>query len=213
MRLALLGFGLLALVHLTAQLVQPGGPTADLTQVLLMPLLALTVALRARLDRRLVQLTLAALFFSWLGDSVPRALAGDASFLAMVGCFLLAQVAYALAFWPHRADSVLGRPWLVAPYVLAGVGLVWWCADGAGPLLVPVIVYAAVLAVMAVLATGLGPRGAVGGALFLVSDGLIALRAFADVDLAGHHFWVMLTYVTAQVLLVDAVLQKSANDS
>jgi uncharacterized membrane protein YhhN len=210
MRLALLAFGFVALVHLGAQVFQPGGPTADFTQVLLMPLLAMALATRARLDRPVVVLALAALFFSWLGDSVPKVLDGDASFLAMVALFLVAQVIYAAAFWRYRAQSVLSLPVLAAPYAIAGIGLVWWCAEGAGSLLVPVIVYAAALVAMAVLATGLGPRGGLGGALFLVSDALIALRAFADLDLPGHGFWVMLTYIGAQVLLVDAVTQKAA---
>lgn len=210
MQLALLGFGVVALVHLGAVLVQPGGATADTTQVLLIPLLAMTLVARARLDRPLVQLALAALFFSWLGDSVPRILTGDAAFLAMVGLFLVAQVIYAVAFWPHRAASLLARPLLVVPYVVAGIALVWWCAEGAGSLLGPVIGYAAALVTMAVLATGLGSRGGVGGVLFVVSDALIAVRAFADAELAGHSFWVMLTYIAAQVLLVDAVLAESA---
>lgn len=210
MQFALLAFGLVALVHLGAQVFQPGGPTASVTQVLLMPLLAMALVARARLDLRLVHLALAALFFSWLGDSVPRILTGDAAFLAMVGCFLVAQVVYAVAFWPHRAGSVLRRPPVLALYVLAGAGLVWWCAEGAGSLLVPVILYAAALVAMAVLATGLGPRGALGGVLFLVSDALIAVRAFADVAPPGDHFWVMLTYIAAQVCLVDAVIRRAA---
>jgi uncharacterized membrane protein YhhN len=213
MQFALLAFGLAALVHLGAQVFQPGGPTADLTQALLMPLLAMSLVTRARLDRPLVRLTLAALFFSWLGDTVPRALTGDASFMAMVGCFLLAQITYAIAFWPHRRDSVVARPALLAPYVVAGLGLVWWCADGAGSLLVPVIAYAAALVAMAALATGLGRSGTFGGLLFLLSDAMIAVRAFTDVDLPGQAFWVMLTYIAAQVLLVDAVLTTTRSGS
>ena len=59
---------------------------------------------------------------------------------------------------------------------------------------------------MAVLATGLGWVAGIGGALFFVSDSLIALRAFADVTLPAHGFWVMLTYIVGQTLLVLAVV-------
>ena len=53
-------------------------------------------------------------------------------------------------------------------------------------LLVPVLVYGACLGTMAVLSTGVNQVTAVGGALFLVSDGLIALDAFAPgFDLHG----------------------------
>ena len=45
-------------------------------------------------------------------------------------------------------------------------------------MLVPVLVYGACLGTMAVLSTGVNRLTAVGGALFLVSDGLIALDAF-----------------------------------
>ena len=47
--------------------------------------------------------------------------------------------------------------------------------------------------------------------MFLVSDALIALRAFADVELPAHSFWVMLTYVFGQALLVAAVRDTTAD--
>ena len=81
-------------------------------------------------------------------------------------------------------------------YVAAVVALVLACVGGAGALLVPVLVYGACLGTMAVLSTGVNRVTAVGGALFLVSDGLIALDAFAPgFDLPGQDFWVMSTYV------------------
>ena len=51
--------------------------------------------------------------------------------------------------------------------------------------------------------------GGAGGAVFMLSDSLIALDAFADLALPGHGFWVMLTYVLGQVLLVVAVRNQS----
>jgi hypothetical protein len=60
---------------------------------------------------------------------------------------------------------------------------------------------------MAVLATGLGWVAGIGGALFFLSDSFIALRAFADVTLPAHGFWVMLTYILGQTLLVLAVVR------
>ena len=74
-------------------------------------------------------------------------------------------------------------------------------------MLAPVLVYGACLGTMAVLATGVNLPTAVGGGLFLVSDGLIALDAFAaGFDLPGQDVWVMATYVLAQVLIVAGVL-------
>lgn len=207
-RVALLALALVTLVHLVAQLTGPSA-LADGTQVLLMPLLAAALWLETTSPRsRLVTLTLVALGLSWLGDSAPQLASGDAAFLVLVGFFLLAQVTYIAAFLPYRARSVLHvrRPLLLL-YVAAVAGLVAACAPGAGGMLVPVLVYGACLGTMAVLATGVNLPTAVGGATFLVSDGLIALDAFASgFDLPGQDFWVMATYITAQVLIASGVL-------
>ena len=178
----LLAFALVAVVHLVAQLTG-GESVADGTQVLLMPLLAGVLWCETASPRgRLVSLVLAALGLSWLGDSAPRLASGDAAFLLMVGFFLLAQLAYIAAFWPFRGRSVLHlhRVRLLG-YLAVVVALVGACAGGADELLVPV----------------------------LVSDGLIALDAFVPgFGLPAHGFWVMVTYVVAQALLVAGVLRE-----
>ena len=201
-------FVAVALLHLGAQL-SGGDDVADATQVLLMPVLAAVLWLQSAAPRsRLVVLTLVALGLSWLGDSAPRLTDGDAAFLVMVGFFLLAQVAYIVAFLPYRAHSVLHvrRPLLLC-YVLAVVALVLACVGGAGEMLVPVLLYGTCLGAMAVLSTGVNRFTAVGGALFLVSDGLIALDVFVPAfGLPAQGFWVMSTYVAAQALLVGGVL-------
>jgi len=194
-------------VHLGAQ-VADAGALADVTQCLLMPVLAGVLVVATRWPRGyVVSWALAALGASFLGDAVPRVLTGDAAFLAMVGCFLLAQVAYVVAFAPRARRSVVHtRPLWLAAYALVLVVLVAACAPHAGTLLVPVAVYGGVLTAMAVLATGLGPVGAAGGAVFLVSDALIALGRFVPAwDLPGHDVWVMSTYAAGQALLVVAV--------
>lgn len=136
---------------------------------------------------------------------MPRFLRGEASFLAMVGFFLLAQIVYVVVLWAVRRRSVLSRSLLVLPYLGVWFLVISACAAGAGPLLVPVGVYGAALVAMAALSTGLGRWGGVGGAIFLVSDVLIALHAFAGLTLPGHDVWVMSTYVLGQTLLVLAV--------
>lgn len=201
-------FVVLSVAHLVAQLAG-AGPVATVTQWLLMPALA-AVVLRgaARPRSRLTRMSLLALGFSWLGDSVPSLFAGDTRFLTMVGLFLCAQVTYAVAFWPTRARSVLRRP-VVAAYVGAFSILLATCAPGAGSLLVPVVCYGLCLTFMAVLATGVHPLTAVGGAVFLVSDGLIALDAFAGwYDPPVPSFWVMATYLAGQALIAAGVLAR-----
>lgn len=213
MRPALAALAAVTVVHLASQLVEPEALWADATQVLLMPLLALVLLTGTTSPRsRLVRLVLVALVFSWLGDTVPRFLDGDAGFLAMVGCFLLAQLAYVVAFWPWRHRSVAARWPLLAPYVLALLVLLVLVGREAGALLAPVVVYGTALTAMAVLATGLGRVAGVGGAIFMVSDSLIALEAFADLELPAHGFWVMLTYVLGQALLVKGVLDVAGSE-
>lgn len=210
-------FALVSLVHLAAQLVDAGfgdagfvdaGAVANVSQWLIVPLLAAALTAATPPPRtRLVRLVLLALAFSWLGDTAPDAFVGDTAFLVMVGCFLCAQVAYIAAFLPYRDRSLLRRP-AVACYVLAVLLLVVACAPGAGALLVPALVYGLCLGAMAVLSTGLGPVAGAGGALFLLSDAMIALGAFADwFTPPAEGFWVMATYIAGQALLVSGTLR------
>lgn len=206
---ALALLALACLVNLYAELTDAES-LASATKWLLMPLLAGVLWSESpRPPSRLVSLTLLALFFSWLGDNAPALTSEDAGFLVMVGFFLLAQVVYIAAFWPTRHTSVARRPILVAPYVAAIAALVALCFEGAGALLAPVLVYGLCLGTMAVLATGVHPLTAVGGAVFLGSDALIALGQFADgVSIPEQGFWVMLTYVVGQALIVLGVLAR-----
>lgn len=201
-------------VHLAAQLLERDA-LSDVTQVALMPLLAGALLAQAPAPRdRRVTGTLVALGLSWLGDAVPRLLDGDAAFLAMVGFFLLAQLSYIAAFWPDRSTSVAGRRrWLVAPYAVLTLVLVALCADEAGALLPAIAVYAGCLATMAVLATGVHRWAAVGGVVFLLSDGLIAVDAFTSLAPPASSFWVMLTYVVGQTLLSAGVLARHTDRS
>nr|WP_281065163.1 lysoplasmalogenase [Brachybacterium sacelli] len=160
----------------------------------------------------LVRLALGALGLSWLGDSAPRLAPESLSFLVMVAFFLGAQVVYALAFWPYRHRCLLTRPVLATPYLLAAAAIVLVCAPSAGVLLPAIAVYSAAIVMMAVLASGLGRLGTVGGAVFVVSDSLIALDVFGVLTLPAQGFWVMITYLLAQLLLMLAVRGAAAED-
>ena len=100
-------------------------------------------------------------------------------------------------------DSPRGRssssPWYVAFLALLGPHL--------GGLLVPVAVYGAVLGTMAALAGGRGGVIAVGGALFVVSDSVLALGRFLPgYEFALHDLVVMSTYLAAQGLIAWGVV-------
>ena len=131
---------------------------------------------------------------------------GEGWFLAGLGAFLVAQLTYAVAFWPSRADSVLARPLLTLPYLAVLVGLLAALWGDLGDLRVPVTVYAVVIVSMAVLATGVGRLVGIGAGLFVASDALIALDTVAGlVRLPAHGFWVMVTYLAAQLLIAAGV--------
>ncbi|AYA26351.1 lysoplasmalogenase [Rhodococcus rhodochrous] len=201
-------FAIVAAAHLVFQVLAPDSAFTDVSQWFLMPLLALGLVLVTSAPRdRLVVGTLVALGFSWLGDTAPDLVEGDASFLVLVGFFLCAQLTYIVAFRPYRRSSVVRtRPWVVGLYALAVIAMVAVCASAAGILVVPMAVYASCLAAMAVLATGLNRTAAVGAMLFVVSDALIAARAFVDADLPAVGLWIMATYIAAQALIVRGVL-------
>jgi uncharacterized membrane protein YhhN len=67
---------------------------------------------------------------------------------------------------------------------------------------IPVVVYSAALLAMSLAALDSGsPRTAVGGALFLASDTLLALEKFGGLHLPAQEGLVMATYTSAQALL------------
>lgn len=159
------------LVHLTGQIFARHSFITEVSQVLLMPALAailLSATVKPRM--RIVKLGFVALFFSWVGDTLPRFMSGDDGFLAMVGGFLVAQCVYIIAFAPYRRRSILTKPLYVAPYIAAVILLLALCFDGAGTLFIPVALYGVVIVAMAILATGLSTTGTIGGIVFLVSD-------------------------------------------
>lgn len=106
---AAIAFVVVTLIHLGAQATAPGGVLADLTQVLLVPVLAwFLLATTPAPPSRPVRLALLALGLSWLGDTLPRfADEGSTTGLAlMLGCYLLAQVVYAVVLRGTGLDRV-----------------------------------------------------------------------------------------------------------
>lgn len=223
----------LTCVHLLAQLLAGDGGraavVADLTQVALMPaLVVVLLVLAPRPFSRLVRLVALALGFSWLGDTLPRLSHGSAvvewlgwtgwpldGFVLMVLGFWCAQVTYVVAFWPYRARSLVRDrlAWSLAGLCAAGLGLL--VARSAPVLVVPVVGYACTLVAMALLAPGVSRWAGWGAALFVLSDALIGVRAFAGAGLLDHAVveqWgpvvVMATYVGGQALLVRGVLHR-----
>ncbi|KGN34741.1 hypothetical protein N802_01365 [Knoellia sinensis KCTC 19936] len=200
----------MVLVHLVAQWRDADG-VANATQWLAVPCLVVALVAQTRLGSRLARLTAAGLVWSWVGDTLPDFVPEAVSFIVLMGAFLVAHVFFIAGFWPWRRESLLHSriAWV---YGAAAVVLVVACAPEAGPLAVGVAVYAAALAVMALLAAGIDRLAGIGGVLFVVSDALIAIRTFVPwVQVPENGFLVMATYLAALLLMILGVLRRLAS--
>ncbi len=195
-------FAALGAVHLIALAAHLDG-VHHLTKPALMPVLALHAAARGA-PRPL----LAALLFGCGGDTLLQ-LDDQAAFLAGMGSFAVGHVCYLVLFARHR--SKIGAP---RAYALgAAYGLAWlvtvallWPGLESG-LRLPVAAYALLLTVMALGATRVGVRTALGGLLFLLSDTLIASGLADWPQPPAPQLCVMVTYLGAQYLLTDGLLR------
>jgi uncharacterized membrane protein YhhN len=202
LRRALLGaFALAALADLAS--LAAGHDAGHLVaKPLLMPLLAAHAALSGA-----PRLLVAALLCGWggdvllLSDAEPAFLAGMASFAAGHVCYLLLFRAYGHQDAHHS-------------HLLAGYGVVLTATLAAlwpglpADLRVPVAGYSLLLTAMAYRAgTRFGRTAGAGGALFVLSDTLIATGVADWPQPPRPDLWIMLTYIAAQYLLVTGTLK------
>ncbi|MFB6701586.1 lysoplasmalogenase [Streptomyces rubiginosohelvolus] len=171
---------------------------------LLMPLLAGYAALRGA-----PRLLVAALLFGWGGDVFLLA-DNDLAFLVGMGSFAVGHVCYLTLFGRGEgrgrapAPLVTGAGYAVVLVVF--LVLIW--PDLSADLRIPLTGYSLLLTAMAWRAGVFGPYAAAGGALFLLSDALIATGIAEWPQAPAPDFWVMLTYIAAQALLTLGVLTK-----
>jgi uncharacterized membrane protein YhhN len=161
-----------------------------LTKPLLMPVL---MTGRDRPTRR-------ALALGGAGD-VALLGGGETAFTAGLGSFLAGHVAWIIAVRQRPGGGYLrARPLLAAPHLAAFGALNAYLWKRTGKDRLPVIAYSTALLAMSVTALDSGsPRTAAGGALFLVSDALLAVEKFGGVHLPAHEG--LATYASAQALL------------
>jgi len=215
-RATLLAFApylVLSVVHV-AVLVAGFDEAARATKLLLMPALALAVVLTARPLRGAapVRLLLVAIGFSWGGDALLN-IPGDLGFVVGLASFLLAHITYVVLFLRLPARGCRLPAWTIA-YAAWYVAFLALLQPHLGGLLVPVALYGLVLGVMAAIAGGLGGVIAVGGALFVLSDSVLALGRFLPgYEFAPHDLVVMATYLGAQGLIAWGVVSARYEDS
>lgn len=148
------------------------------------------------------------LALSWVGD--VALLWPQQGFLLGLVSFLLAHLAYSVALWRGGA-----RPWwpAIAGYAVVALGVLQQLWPGIAPALqAPVVAYVLALAGMAALAAARWWRlrspgaawGALGGALFMLSDATLAFDRFAaPVPMAS--LWILSSYWVAQTCIAAAL--------
>jgi uncharacterized membrane protein YhhN len=213
-RLPLVVFAVLTAANLTA-VATDHRLGVLLTKPLLIPALAVYLWRSAAAHgRRPDRLVLAALICSAGGD-IALLVNGTRWFLAGMALFLGAHLCYITAFTRHGAARALLRPPLVvvplgyATATAAALAWMWPGLTDAG-LALPVAGYAVALATMATTAAPHGPRVALGGALFLGSDLIIAAGVADVAQVPGHGVWVMATYCAGQALIVTGWVTRLA---
>ena len=187
------------------------------TKPLLMPvLLVWLIGASRRPLAGPLRLLAVGLVFAWLGDLALMG-SSDLAFILGILMFLVMQIFYIRAFQRVPGPGLV-RAW---PVALIPFGLIWLALaiamlHGSGLKALPALIYGLVLVTMAVAALDLvirvpqrpGWRVAGGALLFVVSDGLIALTAFAG--LTSTPFTsavVMTTYVVAQAMIVTGFVR------
>ncbi|MFF5674562.1 lysoplasmalogenase [Streptomyces hygroscopicus] len=192
-------FALLTAVHLGA-LLADATAAAHLTKPALMPVLAGWALVRGG------PWPLPAALLCGCGGDVLLQTGGQATFLAGMGCFAAGHLCYLALF--ARAGRRRTAPWAAAGYGAAWLGTVALLWPGLEPpLRLPVAGYSLLLTAMGLGALGAGRWTGLGGALFLLSDTLIAAGLAGWPRPPVPQFWIMAGYAAAQWLLTAGVLR------
>jgi len=198
----LIAFGVVAVVHLALNAAD-ATPWARVTKCFIAPLLAAWVV-----EQGGPRLLVAALCFCFLGDLFLEL--GDDVFVIGMAAFAAAHVCFIRFFIARGALGRLrGKPWILVVYVAAAIGLVAWAWSGLEVGLRPIVpVYASLLLGTASTSLATDLRAGIGGACFLVSDGIIALGEAdrIDKDATGTGLAIMGLYIVAILLLSTGIL-------
>jgi hypothetical protein len=183
---------IVALSHLANEwvaLAHPGGLVWKAAGIVLLGLYALS---------QRAWLAGAALLFCATGDVLLELV-----FVAGMGAFAIGHIFYVLAFleWgrilgPNKRDHPVA-----VLVVIVSLLLLSWLLPGMGDLLVPALIYQAIITTMVatafvVKAPMLARLGAV---IFMISDTLIAAEKFANADVFPGAVWI--TYAGAQIMM------------
>jgi len=162
-------------------------------------------------------LVIAGVALGFAGDLFMAGVFGEQDVIRGMAAFGLGHIAYLLALREYALVLGLTNGALLALGIvlLWLVGLLTWrgatrASTAPRPMIVMSLIYGLLLATVAGLAVGLALQAlplwslAIGGLLFVLSDGLIAMRLFAGLrrPYVGDAIWA--TYIVAQALIVTS---------
>ncbi|MEM8886628.1 MAG: lysoplasmalogenase [Bacteroidota bacterium] len=216
-------FLLAALIELATNLI-PSLPYAVhfVAKSLLMPTLLIYFMLESgNWERKFRIPIILALITSFFGDFFLL-FSGPNFFLMGLGSFLIAQASYIYAFRKGPFEQKKGSIEMVfmalgGLLILYGILLVYSLWSYLGEMQIPVSIYS--LVIMGMGLSALSRKGKVnlpsfrevfvGASLFILSDSLIAISRFGSemAELSYSGFWIMLTYIAAQYLIVRGLLK------
>lgn len=195
----------LSLVNGEASLLRTAAKTAG---ILILTILPLTYLGTPNAPASSLVVLAAALALSAAGDFFLALKDEKRFFVPGLGSFLLAHVAYLIAFLPY-ASLPGGTSLIVIIVAVAAAGfLIVRIAPNLGRLRIPVFAYFAVI--MAMVAAALSIREAswilgAGAVTFALSDSLIAVRKFLHpFPRVNEAVWI--TYIAAQFMIVAGFL-------
>ena len=186
----------------------------------LIPLLGFGVYFHRKFPSRKILLT--ALLFSWIGDVILLfADIAEIYFILGLVSFLIAHIAYCILFNKQIIGEIqinkilFGIGSLLIAFYLTAMILV--LMPNLGDLKIPVIVYAAVISTMLLFAFNgyliWKKPGALyiflGAAAFVASDSILAFDKF-HAPIEKSSFFIMLTYLVAQYLIVVGIIRLNA---
>ena len=142
----------------------------------------------------------------WILAGLALSLLGDVAllwpaqgFIGGLVAFLLAHLSYILAFSRRMRFAALPLPFVV--YAAVTLAILWLLWPGVPQALrLPVVAYVICLATMAAqaaVAWRSAPLAAIGGALFVCSDALLATNKFM-LTLPASGLWILASYWAAQ---------------
>lgn len=218
---------IVALLHIAAIIFLPNNDSIiAASKLMLMPVLIFWVlsSLRLQENSSRLYLLLLALVFSLLGDFfLLDIIPGINSFILGLSSFLLAHISYTLLFTNSIKDLY---HCFRAPVVGLSIFMLLWAAavmyfliPKLSDMLVPVSFYVLVIVLMVLSAISRFRRVsrqvfylvAAGAISFLFSDMVIAINKFGS-TIAHERIIVMSSYILAQYLITEGILQQKQNE-